>query len=800
MASIGRKLEKKGVIAMTLLTLVLIGTSCEDRIDNPAVHPSERETVEVALNIGVADEEDGYTLSTKSTTSSDKGAFNCQLQPATVTRGDASVKPDKLYNLEIQQYNQSGTRIGGMNSGDVTNHEIGSALTLSLAVNYNCQLVIVAWGNGNNTKLGTGDLASAQAKSLEASTISSLQPNVQDDMNKMPYVLHLKHVKVDNGTIKSIDGQDVRLLLKRLATRLTISWNYNVTGYTLKQIILQSIPLNYKVVAAPSENNTYPSEMDQYTNIQLTSDQVGVNGSGSYTRWIPANVRGFNTASNSPLYRIKANAPTGSAYASFIAVNDTDIKKKFNYRVYLGGKDYSDFNLYENTDYNYTVKIQHNGIPTNDRRVTYIDPIPASENNENFVNTANCFMVAPGGYFNFNPYNYYVNGKNKEGGNELLREWCKSSKIQSVKVLWQTLENGDLGDPVLGTVNAPTDHTNIVDLTNGDNFDNARIYCRVAPNTTGGSGIIAAYDDANGTGNILWSWHIWVTDYSPSPTGNQSVDDPLKRKQKYTNRTTGQLPMMDRNLGAIAGYTDVPPSALEMSKTHGFHYQWGRKDLFPSCYTSDPTKIEVVAKDLSKPIEGLLNLYQPDGLSYYQRGIEISDKYVDFQTAYRHPATLYKPNSYLGWSQLDNLKTAWGGNYDKTIHDPCPAGWRITKIDDYKALFQSEPSINTNALINVANENFSTDGGAVVRFESNEEKSRTTYIRFTGYWVGTYTYGRIGQATLMWCRDNIGALGGGNISGRYFNINLTDGGNKGVLNYFGYIKEAIPVRCIQERE
>ena len=290
MASIVRKLEKKGVIAMTLLTLVLIGTSCEDRIDNPAVHPSERETVEVALNIGVADEEDGYTLSTKSAASSDKGAFSCQLQPATVTKGDASVKPNKLYNLEIQQYNQSGTRIGGMASTAVTDHEIGSALTLSLAANNDCQLVIVAWGNGNNTKLGTGDLASAQAKSLEASTISSLQPNVQDDMNKMPYVLHLKHVKVDNGTIKSIDGQDVRLLLKRLATRLTISWSYDVTSYILKQIILQSIPSNYKVVAAPDdkENNTYPSLLDQYTNIILDDEAIKAR---SYSCWIPANVR-----------------------------------------------------------------------------------------------------------------------------------------------------------------------------------------------------------------------------------------------------------------------------------------------------------------------------------------------------------------------------------------------------------------------------------------------------------------------------------------------------------------------------
>ena len=46
MASIGQKLETKGVI-MTLLSLVLIGTGCEDKIDSSAVNPSEGKTVEV---------------------------------------------------------------------------------------------------------------------------------------------------------------------------------------------------------------------------------------------------------------------------------------------------------------------------------------------------------------------------------------------------------------------------------------------------------------------------------------------------------------------------------------------------------------------------------------------------------------------------------------------------------------------------------------------------------------------------------------------------------------------------------
>ncbi|MEY8612443.1 DUF4906 domain-containing protein [Parabacteroides segnis] len=637
MASIGQKLETKGVI-MTLLSLVLISTGCEEQIDSPAVNPSEGKTVEVTLDLGFADEADGYTLSAPSTTKSNAAAFNYALQPRVSTKGVSSLKPDKLYNLEIQQYDRSGKRIGGMTNA-IAVQEIGSALNLTLAVDPDCQLVIVAWGSENTaTRLGTTDnLATVQSKkSIDASTISSLQPGIQADMNKMPYVLHLEHVCVESNTIKSIDGEDkdVRLLLRRLATRLTLDWTYSYTDYALKQILLQSIPTNYKVVAAPDkDDNTYPSLLDQFTTIQLTPTEIGV---GKYSCWIPANVRGTNPAATSQTYRIKSNAPTGSSYVDFIAFNTKEAKKKLSYRVYLGGSGFSDFNLYSNTDYDYTVTIKHAGLPVNDRRVTIIDPIPASENNNNLVPTANCFMVAPGGAFCFNPYIYYVNGASTP--NSLLQDWCATTKIQSVRVLWQTKENGDIGDPVLGVANSSTDHENIVDLTDGDIFEKARIYCRVAPNTTGGSGIIAAYDDANGEGNILWSWHIWVTDYSPDARGNEDTQLPEnKRKLKFSrNDLPEQLPMMDRNLGAMTGYTTVPPNQLEISKTNGYHYQWGRKDPFRSSYTAEKNVSNItIPVPNTAPVKNLLSLYQPDGISYYP--VKVNTEKVNYRTAYANP-------------------------------------------------------------------------------------------------------------------------------------------------------------------
>ncbi|MBC5644636.1 DUF4906 domain-containing protein [Parabacteroides sp. BX2] len=792
MADIGQKLETKGVI-MTLLSLVLISTGCEDKIDSPAVNPSVGETVEVTLNIGLADEVDGYTLSAPSTTKSNVAAFSYALQPAMATKGaESSLKPDKLYKLEIQQYDQNGNHIGGMNTSDVTDHEIGSTFNQTLTANSDCQLVIVAWGDGNSTTLGTDKLASAQEKSVDASAISKLNPSTQSDMNKMPYILHLEHVCVESNTIKSIEGEnkDVRLLLRRLASRLTLDWTYSYSGYQLKQILLQSIPTNYKVVAAPDKTDkTYPSLLDQFTTIQLTADEIDTR---RYSCWVPANVRGSNSAATSQRYRIKSNAPTGSSYVDFIAANTIEPKKKLSYRVYLGGSESSDFNLYGNTDYNYKVTIDHADYPVNDRRVTIIDPIPASENNSNFVPTANCFMVAPGGAFCFNPYKYNVGGMAKNNTTLAGSDWCNingssiGTPIKYVKVLWQTKEYGDIGDPILGVVNSSTDHANIVDMTNGESVENARIYCRIAPNTIGGSGAIAAYNESD---EILWSWHIWVTDYNPDATGNQDIQTPVhKRKLKFEYGSyIGNLPMMDRNLGAAAGYITLPPDELEKSKTNGFYYQWGRKDPFRGSYSniniSQVLNTEIKA---NAPTKGLLSLFGADGLTFYP--MSVIQRRVSFREAYKDPGNMYKiPTGASQWidSATEEYKNAWGAGNSKGLHDPCPAGWRIANTANYRQLFNS----NGTGVLRIKEKG---SGGYVIYYD--RDGVNTTYFYLAGYWSQNGLTGINGNM-YMWCGD---ALSG--TSGRGGFHLIMGGDNTGKFLNNGNERESLLVRCIQERE
>ncbi|MCA5612652.1 DUF4906 domain-containing protein [Bacteroides fragilis] len=807
------KHTSKNLWKLPVLVCLLGMAACEERAD---VVPVDADTkpVEVSLCFGFADDsknEESQWLAVETRAA----AFDVKRLRKPVTRGVPAV-PDKLYNLEILQYDGNGNYKTGKSYGDV---ELGTHLDVTLNVMNNCQLLVVARGNKDAVKTLVGknledteSTKGVKSMDIDASIINQIDPSTADAIDAMPYVLHLEHVNVVTGTdgkavIQSPEGSyDTRLLLKRLAARLTVNWNYTVSGYELKQVLLQSVPLNYTLVPTADSNGTYPSILDQFHTVEIDMSK-----GNSYSCWIPANVRGESPAANSDLQRTKANAPKGSSFLNFVAVNTTDPKKKLDYRVYIGGKTSSDFSLNNNTEYSYAVSFSHTGIPTNDKRVTYIDPVPASENNDNPVPTANCFMVAPGGGFCFDPLAYQSDGTEKT--NETLKGWCQGGGIVKVKLLWQTKEDGDIGEPVMGIVNSAEDHTNIVDIKRTDGTavgqnpvtdkGQCRIYCRVAPGTTGGSGVIAAYDSSD---NILWSWHVWVTDYHPDATGNVDVQEPLtKRKLKFTyGNHSDQRPMMDRDLGAMAGYAKAPTLDVEKFKAHGFQYQWGRKDPYPSSYSNKPIKTVDLPEKITEPIVGIMSLYGSDGVKFLPFDPAFSGQ-ASYQTAYRNPLTAYKPSGeyWFTGDVTSSISGAWATV--KTVHDPCPAGWRVAKAEEYYSLFSPEnysgelPDKSTN---NMNMSNYNTQGadkGFVLRYDKTDQ-SKTTYFRLCGYYGGK-AFVQIGYFDFMWCCNSV--KNGNTYQAKHLQLVSTASDQRTGINGIndkGVLKEMLPLRCIQEKD
>lgn len=170
------------------------------------------------------------------------------------------------------------------------------------------------------------------------------------------------------------------------------------------------------------------------------------------------------------------------------------------------------------------------------------------------------------------------------------------------------------------------------DLIEASRYENGKVYFKTADNFKEGNALLAVKD---GKGKILWSWHIWMTD---EPKG----------QEYYNNAGT----MLDRNLGAISAVAGEPGML-------GLVYQWGRKDPFIA--------------DLSSP-EGAVYVQS----TYFWPTITgTSDNAIEYTIS--HPTVIMYDRSCGDWIPNQSLgsvdNTRWQA--EKTIYDPCPAGWRV---------------------------------------------------------------------------------------------------------------------------
>ena len=675
-----------------LIILLSLGTvSCEDYLNAPTpVMPGE-EGVEVELSFGFADGQDGYTVSGKTATRSgnaaQNGAFRAEPVSAAQTRADGDtpdLKPDALYGLHVLQYKQDGTLLT-LNSPPSTPPVVGMKLSYTLVAADDCQLVIIARGKGNTTPSISGNLSNIQ-KQIMASDIFK-ETNIptggasQDEINKMPYILHLPHVKVtSDGKLQSIEGaHDARLLLKRLATKLTVHWKLTdelaAQGYAIKEVKLCQVPVDFRLLPAVDNTEwgaTYPSSISEFAETYRLTDAADLDA-GTKTVWIPANVRGTSVRATSPYYRTKENAPTAASYVELTVDNSTR-QERLYYRAYLGGKEPNDFNLYENTDYDWTLNVTSANY-RDDSRIQLLDQAPVTSTN--FVPTSNCLMMLPGTNICFNPYKHEAG---TGGWNTYLTDGSTPTagkNIERVRVLWQTKDAGTSGELVMGYVVDKDNHKNLVNTTDIGDINNALVHVKV-PVTQGGNAVIEA---VNSSGVTVWSWHIWISDYVPVPiTGNINASTRTEAIATAQNATQGGMVqvyggiswvdpsgtfykcvIMDRNLGATkAGIQD---NLLDRVRTFGLLYQGGRKDPFFS--TADGTAVDVkIGYD-----------------GYGNRAIldKPYKNHVPYQTLIENPLTFYHcyPSSGSNDEILYDDKNTWGTNGSKTIYDPCPKGWKV---------------------------------------------------------------------------------------------------------------------------
>lgn len=175
-----------------------------------------------------------------------------------------------------------------------------------------------------------------------------------------------------------------------------------------------------------------------------------------------------------------------------------------------------------------------------------------------------------------------------------------------------------------------------------------------------GNAVIAAFNAAN---EVVWSWHIWLTD-DPTTNGHTASSD------KYY--------LLDRNLGATSTEAFNPNS-------YGLYYQWGRKDPFVGQRNAGSgTRFQETEAFSSITAAHVTN----GGYAFTTETNEVvgttKASAVDYLT--KNPMTfVYAKITTYGSSWWNSAYTdyedLWGYGTTKSIYDPCPVGYRVPRTE-----------------------------------------------------------------------------------------------------------------------
>ena len=231
-------------------------------------------------------------------------------------------------------------------------------------------------------------------------------------------------------------------------------------------------------------------------------------------------------------------------------------------------------------------------------------PAPAVPTDLSVSGTANCYIVSAPGSYMF---------KAVKGNSD-----TSVGTVAKAEVLWESY--GTDATPSVGSLVAkvavPDANPGVITFSTPETLEN-------------GNALIVAKD---ASGNILWSWHIWICkDYDAQATA-----------QDYYNESGT---MMDRNLGATSA---VPGQASAL----GLLYQWGRKDPFLNSSS--------------------INQLTPAKATSDFRTVASSATTGTVEYVTQHPTTFVTDSRDWLHPQNDNL---WKS--PKTIYDPCPPGWQV---------------------------------------------------------------------------------------------------------------------------
>ncbi|MCD8043990.1 MAG: hypothetical protein LUH10_13090 [Tannerellaceae bacterium] len=244
----------------------------------------------------------------------------------------------------------------------------------------------------------------------------------------------------------------------------------------------------------------------------------------------------------------------------------------------------------------------------------------------------NCYMVTPSSGPISIPIRKLFWIREREAGDASVVDILEDPSSLDPCIVWEEYYDEQTGNPAAGSVTFK--------IESAPNALDAQLKVTIPSGVIGNALVGVKRKNEN---NILWSWHIWITDYNPEANGG--------------SLETAEARFMYRNLGALSGEQTVN------DHTVGLYYQWGRKDpLRPK---------EIPTKQQSPSLNNLIHAINAPDIFF--TGGSLQDWYTSSKNrGYQ--------NDFL-WAEYDD-------NH-KSQYDPCPDGWRVPNLGDGESLATS---------------------------------------------------------------------------------------------------------------
>jgi hypothetical protein len=682
------------------------------------------------------------------------------------------VSESQVHDLHVLIYDDSGALV-------IRRYYSTSLASYVIPVPDGSGYTVYAIANTGSDDTFTDDNASTMTK-LESLTTSISAWNTIGTASYMLASAKATSVTVD----KTRDDNECSLSLKRLAAKITINIAAASGQYVnIESFKIGNLPSKSYYVAHPLSTEDVATDVsgEAGTDATATTDTwlsipsqttITDNAVTGFSFYMFENRRGVNSGITAQKDKGAVNAPNNATY---IEIEGETHQNKGVWRVYLGANNTSNFNIKRNTAYTYNITL----TPTaTDTRVTWTAQPASGGGSGTALKPANCFMVpTTGGTYNFNAL-MKGNGQVPFGVSGKVAAATPApagSNTYSAFVLWSMG-----GEPT--DINGVVSSVSYNSTTGTINFTT----------TTSGSGnaVIALYD--NGNQKILWSWHVWKTDYNPAS------DYDLYEKNSNVSSTFGSsLKVMKVYLGASYSYAqygdlttnryaglwdkqagktitdEIVPGQLSLM------YQYGRKDPFlggAGWTTSSNQAIASYVRNGYSWIDGTAHdVAAKPAMEAGNVSLDgASGKYVSLEYSIQYPMTFIAnsagTSACYDWlnissvaDRIDDLLgnpgppsgwTSYNPNFgEKSLYDPCPDGWRVSPQDVFRIFTHSGGDVDYAVGTTVVWDGVNTDNTTTdflsqkgwLFHTGNADTSDVTYYGAVGGRSNSANFSQIGE-------------------------------------------------------